>query len=774
MLRLTCLDITNIRSIDHLTVNVDPNGTTALFGPSGVGKSGILDALPWCLWGDTGTAGSASGLRREGTFEPAQVTATVLIGDAEVIATRRITRSDSGNETASARMWVDGVRQRNITPATLTKTITQMTGLNAKTFRAAFYMAQGRLTDLITGTAADVQQTFEELTGLDDLAKRIKSLRDQYKEASIRADALPGDPETVASTEKDAEAARKESGRIQKAADGDEQLEQKSRTAWESAAGHAQDLHTAERAAAASRQEQATAAAMLDEAVRAVDAARRDVGRAGGESGADDVEAARQAAVDAVSDAEAQVALVTRHGADLAAVTDRVAAARAAAEEARREQRSASEADLDAAVGHAESAVHASRLRLDAARQDAAVSQSRAEERDDAVRRLSHATDTATCPTCRQRIADIESVITDLRTQRDHERQRAEQCKNAADSEAGALTGAERDLAQARDAAAHAASLTRVAEHAEQSVNSAVDAQTAATTALRGLLTQLGTATSADTPEKARAAALDAHTALSERVQRLRAQADAWTALQSATTRHAEAEQRQGAADSSVLDGPTHDDVAAAESSAATARAALDDAQAVAARSASDAKAARATAMQLAGIADDAAMRWKLKQDAANAAEESRIARDVLISLRRDLLTEYCDAISASATDVLVQLGGEHVAFRIDETFAPTVVLPDGTTRPTRQLSGGEKARAAVCAFIGFSRQLAGGGLPGMIFADEITAAQDEVFRRELLTMLRSLTMPLIVVSHTADVLDIASRVIRLERAPLGTTQIVP
>lgn len=74
-----------------------------------------------------------------------------------------------------------------------------------------------------------------------------------------------------------------------------------------------------------------------------------------------------------------------------------------------------------------------------------------------------------------------------------------------------------------------------------------------------------------------------------------------------------------------------------------------------------------------------------------------------------------------------------------------------------------------MCAFIGISRQLSGGGTPGMIIADEITAAQDETFRREMLTMLRSLEMPMIVVSHTADVLDIASNVIRLHRPPLGS-----
>src|SRR5690606_13872819 len=129
MLRLKSLEITNIRSVEHMTLDVDPDGTTALYGPSGVGKSGILDALPWCLWGDTGSAGSAAALRREGSTEPAQVTATVLIDSDEVVAVRRITRSEAGVESASAKLWINGVKQSNVTPASLTRIITELTGL---------------------------------------------------------------------------------------------------------------------------------------------------------------------------------------------------------------------------------------------------------------------------------------------------------------------------------------------------------------------------------------------------------------------------------------------------------------------------------------------------------------------------------------------------------------------------------------------------------------------------------------------------------------------
>lgn len=120
--------------------------------------------------------------------------------------------------------------------------------------------------------------------------------------------------------------------------------------------------------------------------------------------------------------------------------------------------------------------------------------------------------------------------------------------------------------------------------------------------------------------------------------------------------------------------------------------------QAAAADADAGARAAQVTAVQLADIADDAATRWSLKQEAADTAEESRIARDLVIALRRDLLGEYCDTISAAATEVMLRLGGEHLGFVLDNAFVPQVILPDGSTRATRQLSGGEKAQELRCA----------------------------------------------------------------------------
>ena len=770
MLRLKSLEITNIRSVEQLTIDVDPDGTTALYGPSGVGKSGILDALPWCLWGDTGSAGSAGALRREGSTEPAQVTATVLIGTDEVVATRRITRSESGTETASAKLWINGVKQSNVTPASLTRIVTDLTGLTAKTFRGAFYMAQGQLTELITGTPAKVQETFEELTGLDDVTKRIQSLRDQCKEASVRADALPGDPAEVARTAEDAEEAGRESDRLQEEASRAATDAAAARTVWDDAHRLAKTLQQGERAARDSRDTVVAAEALATDADQAVEAARQrmtDLGRTVG----DEPGRERGAAEDSCTDREGALSELTRRGSDLKAAAAQEHTARIAADKARAAHDAADPDALASLVSKAESAVETARTEHDDALRAEHMAAAALAQREEAIATLSRAMDAAACPTCRQDVGDVAALIAEQRTILDQSREAAAATRQQTAALNRALLDAETRLRKARADLANVDSLARVAEHAEDTAATASGAVDQAASALADLIAPHLEATPTDR-DQIRVAALAVHEKLTEELTTARAVAAGWAALADATTRAAGAHDRVERARAAVVDAPDPEAVADAEAREAAARAAFDAAQEHASDKAGLAQAARVTAMQLDGIADDAAARWRIKREAAEFAEETRIARDIVIALRRDLLAEYCATISAAATDILARLGGEHVGFVIDETFVPQVVLPDGTTRATRQLSGGEKARAAVCAFIGFSRQLAGGGTPGMLFADEITASQDEAFRRDMLTMLRALEMPMIVVSHTADVLDIASRVIRLERPPLGATQL--
>ena len=87
------------------------------------------------------------------------------------------------------------------------------------------------------------------------------------------------------------------------------------------------------------------------------------------------------------------------------------------------------------------------------------------------------------------------------------------------------------------------------------------------------------------------------------------------------------------------------------------------------------------------------------------------------------------------------------------------VGLGDRLDAPPSRLSGGQRQRVAV------ARALAGN--PGLILADEPTAALDRVSGQEVVHLLRDLArsrgVPILLVTHDPRILDIADRIIEME-----------
>ena len=100
----------------------------------------------------------------------------------------------------------------------------------------------------------------------------------------------------------------------------------------------------------------------------------------------------------------------------------------------------------------------------------------------------------------------------------------------------------------------------------------------------------------------------------------------------------------------------------------------------------------------------------------------------------------------------------------------PRVELADGRLRKTSSLSGGEKARVGLAFRLGIIMQITDGGLPDQIIGDEITQYLDDDGRRQVVATISDLFASPILVSHTAEILDYATLVHRVERTPLGAT----
>ena len=95
------------------------------------------------------------------------------------------------------------------------------------------------------------------------------------------------------------------------------------------------------------------------------------------------------------------------------------------------------------------------------------------------------------------------------------------------------------------------------------------------------------------------------------------------------------------------------------------------------------------------------------------------------------------------------------------------VGLGDRTEAKPAQLSGGQRQRVAV------ARALA--GAPGLILADEPTAALDKQSGGEVVRLLRELAkqrgVPILLVTHDPRILDIADRIVAMEDGRILPTE---
>ncbi len=151
-----------------------------------------------------------------------------------------------------------------------------------------------------------------------------------------------------------------------------------------------------------------------------------------------------------------------------------------------------------------------------------------------------------------------------------------------------------------------------------------------------------------------------------------------------------------------------------------------------------------------------------LGQELSGARESDRVAlrgRIGFIFQNHNLLG-FLTARQNVAMSLELHGGMEEAArlTRAGEMLAAVGLADHAEKRPS-QLSGGQRQRVAV------ARALA--GEPGLILADEPTAALDKVSGQEVVRLLRDLAktrgVPILLVTHDPRILDIADRIVAME-----------
>lgn len=772
-MRVTHLHGFNFRSIDDLTLDLSNDGLTALVGPPGSGKSSLFSLIPFVLYGDTGQNGALTDLRRRGS-DPKELcggTVTLTHGQDTIVASRWLTRTmprGKVKETGHASLTVNGETVDGMTPTRLTEEITQLIGMPRDAFRGANFIGQGEVDVLATATPAEVQKLVEHHTGLASLTKERQRQREAARDAVSAANALPG---TLDDVERTAEVRDEAQESVDTALAVSETAQNRAdhvRSTLGEAKVRARTLQDSERAAQASRD-----AAVGARAVARQEQARVDALVAELEDRSVDPNLDLQALLAEREHLDALNVSLLDAGSNYAHLRQAAARTEQAAQAAAREVQNI---DREALAKRRAEAV-AARDRADSeGRAAAELRAGRQAEVDRLSKALAQFEEAqpgqGCCPTCQQKVSDVDVLVRSF-----------QESRAAAQVEIDRALAAQRTAQTAHNKASDA--LANV-ERMDREVDSALreekrtraDLDTLAGTLskgagrLRAAMQALGATISGDLDgedllQSARQTGRDAKARMTEIDSRGQAVSAVVAARKAAEQAAADAT----AAEANIGSAPDPETIAAAVGEVDRLQAEYDDSAETASTAASELNAAKVTLAQASSAAEVEAQRWDAKQKALTNSEIATGTANVIEALRSELLTEYTGQISSAASELLARFGGEHVAFQLGADFVPRVQLVDGTLVETRTLSGGEKARAGLAFRLGITLQITRGGIPDQVLGDEVTNYLDEEGRRAVVAALQELFPSVLLISHTAEALDLASQVVSLARQPLGATE---
>lgn len=165
----------------------------ALVGPTGSGKSSLLDAITFALYGQTARLG-ASGL--DALISQGErglsVSLAFEVGGVTYRASRTKGRRQAENEVRFERLDEDG-RWTNLSDGGakgISERIRKAVGLDFNTFRRSVMLPQGEFSKLLHGSGKDRQQLLGELTGLDHVANMQRVASDRAKELKHESQSL--------------------------------------------------------------------------------------------------------------------------------------------------------------------------------------------------------------------------------------------------------------------------------------------------------------------------------------------------------------------------------------------------------------------------------------------------------------------------------------------------------------------------------------------------------------------------------------------------------
>ncbi len=159
----------------------------AISGLNGAGKSSLLDAITWCLWGISRAGESSDSLIHSGTNEMFVEFSFEL--DSNIYTIKRIRIKKGGGSTA-LEFWSNS---HNLTEGTIKATqekIINLLHLTFETFTNSSYIRQGHADEFTTKGPTDRKRILADILGLDQYDKLEERSKEKVKEIQTKLQLL--------------------------------------------------------------------------------------------------------------------------------------------------------------------------------------------------------------------------------------------------------------------------------------------------------------------------------------------------------------------------------------------------------------------------------------------------------------------------------------------------------------------------------------------------------------------------------------------------------
>ena len=169
-MQIRLIELTNFRRYKDNIVEF-PDGLIGIVGKNGVGKTTLIEALAWCLYGTEAARNGRIGIIRSDAGEKAicQVAVELVLGDDAV----RIVRKQ-GNSGGDAKLFLNGSTNAHVTGVTAVNNyIKTKIGMDHTSFITSVFVRQKELTRLTTETSANRKKIILRLLGINRVKKAI-------------------------------------------------------------------------------------------------------------------------------------------------------------------------------------------------------------------------------------------------------------------------------------------------------------------------------------------------------------------------------------------------------------------------------------------------------------------------------------------------------------------------------------------------------------------------------------------------------------------------